>query len=53
MPSIPSHYFWRNVLALGLLLLTSQPLTGVAQDSTTDPLEQLASLQAQVEQLYQ
>jgi CHAT domain-containing protein len=53
MPSIPSHYFWRNVLALGLLLLTSLPLTGVAQDSTTDPLEQLASLQAQVEQLYQ
>ena len=53
MPSIPSQCFRRNVLAIGLLLLTSLPLTGVAQDSTTDPLEQLAKLQAQVEQLYQ
>ena len=41
------------MLAIGLLLLTSLPLTGVAQDSTMDPLEQLAKLQAQVEQLYQ
>ncbi|MDP7464128.1 MAG: hypothetical protein QF614_06530, partial [SAR324 cluster bacterium] len=53
MPSIPSQCFRRNVLAIGLLLLTSLPLTGVAQDSTMDPLEQLAKLQAQVEQLYQ
>ena len=41
------------MLAVGLLLLTSLPLSGFAQDSTTDPLEQLTNLQAQVEQLYQ
>jgi len=40
------------VLAVGLLLLTALPLTGFAQN-TVDPLEQLANLQAQVEQLYQ